>query len=92
MSLDDYKIVLYRNQPEGWVAEAPAIQGCYALMSTRGEALALYGRSRQRTTVPARRAARMAGAFEFQQATRVLRWFPRWGAYWRWSRSAAWSR
>jgi len=40
MNLDDYKIVLYRNQPEGWVAEAPAIQGCYALMSTRGEALA----------------------------------------------------
>jgi predicted RNase H-like HicB family nuclease len=40
MSLDDYKVVLYRNQPEGWVAEIPAIPGCYALMTTREEALA----------------------------------------------------
>lgn len=40
MSLDDYKVVLYRNQPEGWVAEVPAIHGCYALMPTREEALA----------------------------------------------------
>ena len=40
MSLDDYKVVLYRNQPEGWVAEIPAISGCYALMSTREAALA----------------------------------------------------
>jgi predicted RNase H-like HicB family nuclease len=40
MSLDDYKVVLYRNQPEGWVAEIPAISGCYALMSTRKAALA----------------------------------------------------
>jgi predicted RNase H-like HicB family nuclease len=40
MSLDDYKVVLYRNQPEGWVAEIPAIRGCYALMATREEALA----------------------------------------------------
>ena len=40
MSLDDYKVVLYRNQPDGWVAEIPAIQGCYALMPTREEALA----------------------------------------------------
>ncbi len=40
MILDDYKVVLYRNQPEGWVAEAPAISGCYALMPTRDEALA----------------------------------------------------
>ena len=23
MSFDDYKVVLYRNQPEGWVAEIP---------------------------------------------------------------------
>jgi predicted RNase H-like HicB family nuclease len=36
---DDYKVVLYRNQPEGWVAEIPAIPGCYALMDTREEAL-----------------------------------------------------
>jgi predicted RNase H-like HicB family nuclease len=40
MTLDDYKVVLYRNQPEGWVAEVPAIPGCYALMPTREEALA----------------------------------------------------
>lgn len=40
MSLDDYKVVLYRNQPEGWVAEVPAVRGCYALMATREEALA----------------------------------------------------
>jgi predicted RNase H-like HicB family nuclease len=39
MSLDDYKVVLYRNQPDGWVAEVPAIRGCYALMPTREEAL-----------------------------------------------------
>ena len=39
MSLDDYKVVLYRNQPDGWVAEVPAISGCYALMPTREEAL-----------------------------------------------------
>jgi predicted RNase H-like HicB family nuclease len=40
MNLDDYKVVLYRNQPDGWVAEVPAIRGCYALMTTREEALA----------------------------------------------------
>lgn len=40
MALDDYKVVLYRNQPDGWVAEIPAIPGCYALMATREEALA----------------------------------------------------
>jgi len=39
MTLDDYKMVLYRNQPDGWVAEVPAIPGCYALMPTREEAL-----------------------------------------------------
>ena len=40
VSLDDYKLVLFRNQPDGWVAEIPAIPGCYALMPTREEALA----------------------------------------------------
>jgi predicted RNase H-like HicB family nuclease len=40
MGLDDYKVVLYRNQPDGWVAEIPAIPGCYALMPTREDALA----------------------------------------------------
>ena len=43
MSLDDYKVVLYRNQPGGWAAEIPAIRGCYALMPTREEALAELG-------------------------------------------------
>jgi predicted RNase H-like HicB family nuclease len=40
MSIDDYKVVLYRNEPEGWVAEIPAIPSCYALMMTKAEALA----------------------------------------------------
>ena len=39
MSLDDYKVVLYRNQPDGWVAEVPSIPACYALMDTREAAL-----------------------------------------------------
>ncbi len=40
MRLDDYRVVLCRSQPEGWVAEIPAIPGCYAVMPTREEALA----------------------------------------------------
>jgi predicted RNase H-like HicB family nuclease len=40
MNLDDYKVVLYRNQPDGWVADVPAIAGCYSLMPTREDALA----------------------------------------------------
>ena len=44
MTLDNYKVVLYRNQPDGWVAEVPAISGCYALMPTREEALAEVAR------------------------------------------------
>jgi predicted RNase H-like HicB family nuclease len=39
VALDGYKVVLNRNQPDGWVAEVPAISGCYALMPTREEAL-----------------------------------------------------
>ena len=39
MGFDDYKVLLYRNQPDGWVAEVPAIPGCYALMPTREDAL-----------------------------------------------------
>jgi predicted RNase H-like HicB family nuclease len=39
MDFEDYKVVLYRNQPWGWVAEIPSIPGCYALMETREEAL-----------------------------------------------------
>jgi len=40
MDLNDYKVILYRNQPDGWVAEVPAVEGCYALMRTRQQALA----------------------------------------------------
>ena len=39
MTLDDYKTVLYRQEDGSWVAEIPAISGCYALMSSREEAL-----------------------------------------------------
>ncbi len=39
MGFDDYRVVLYRNQPDGWVAEIPAIPGCLALMPTREDAL-----------------------------------------------------
>jgi predicted RNase H-like HicB family nuclease len=39
MSLDDYKVVLYRNEPSGWVAEVPSIPGCHALMPTPEAAL-----------------------------------------------------
>jgi predicted RNase H-like HicB family nuclease len=39
MTMDDYKVVLYRNQPSGWVAEIPSLPGCYALMPTTTEAL-----------------------------------------------------
>jgi len=39
MSFDDYKAVLYRNEPDGWVAEIPSIPGCDALMPSREEAL-----------------------------------------------------
>ena len=40
MKLGDYKTVLYRQQDGSWVAEIPAISGCYALMDTREAALA----------------------------------------------------
>ena len=43
MSFDDYKVALYRNQSEGWVAEIPAIPECYALTPTREEALQELG-------------------------------------------------
>ena len=39
MSFDDYKLVIYRNHPEGWVAEIPAIAGCHALMDSAEEAV-----------------------------------------------------
>lgn len=40
MRLEDYKTVLYRQEDGSWVAEIPAISGCYALMPSREEALA----------------------------------------------------
>ena len=40
MKFEDYKTVLYRQEDGSWVAEVPAIPGCYALMATREEALA----------------------------------------------------
>lgn len=39
VTLADYKIVLYRQLDGAWVAEVPAIGGCYALMDTREAAL-----------------------------------------------------
>lgn len=42
--LDAYKIVPYRQDDGSWVAEIPAIAGCYALMPTREEAMAELGR------------------------------------------------
>ena len=40
MKLEDYKTILYRQEDGSWVAEIPAISGCYALMTTREGALA----------------------------------------------------
>ncbi len=40
MTLADYKTILYRQEDGSWVAEVPAIPGCYALMPSREEALA----------------------------------------------------
>jgi predicted RNase H-like HicB family nuclease len=39
MTFENYKIVLYRQEDGSWVAEIPAISGCYALMPTREQAL-----------------------------------------------------
>ncbi|MFZ0883350.1 MAG: type II toxin-antitoxin system HicB family antitoxin [Candidatus Acidiferrales bacterium] len=44
MKLEDYKTVLYSQEDGSWVAEIPAIAGCYALMGTREEALAELAR------------------------------------------------
>ncbi|HUN63070.1 MAG TPA: type II toxin-antitoxin system HicB family antitoxin [Candidatus Sulfotelmatobacter sp.] len=40
MKFEDYEIVLYRQDDGCWVAEIPAIPGCYALMPSREESLA----------------------------------------------------
>jgi predicted RNase H-like HicB family nuclease len=39
MKLENYKTILYRQEDDSWVAEIPAIPGCYALMDTREAAL-----------------------------------------------------
>ena len=36
--------MLYRQEDCAWVAEIPAISGCYALMPTKEEALAELGK------------------------------------------------
>lgn len=40
MKIEDYETILYRQEDGSWVAEIPAISGCYALMPTREAALA----------------------------------------------------
>jgi len=40
MTHEDYNTVLYRQDDGSWVAEIPAVPGCYALMSSREAALA----------------------------------------------------
>jgi predicted RNase H-like HicB family nuclease len=40
MTHDGYKMILYRQDDGSWVAEIPAIPGCYALMTSRDAALA----------------------------------------------------
>jgi len=38
--IENYKTILYRPDDGSWVAEIPAISGCYALMDTCEAALA----------------------------------------------------
>jgi predicted RNase H-like HicB family nuclease len=40
MTFQDYKMIVFRQEDASWVAEIPAISGCYALMATKEEALA----------------------------------------------------
>jgi predicted RNase H-like HicB family nuclease len=40
ITIEDYKPFLYRQEDGAWVAEIPAIPGCYALMPSGEEALA----------------------------------------------------
>jgi predicted RNase H-like HicB family nuclease len=40
MTLESYKTIVYRQDGDSWVAEIPAISGCYARMETRESALA----------------------------------------------------
>lgn len=38
-AFDDDKVMLCRNQPDGWAAEMPVVFWCCALMPTEAEAL-----------------------------------------------------
>jgi len=40
VTVKGYKAVLYRQEDGSWVAEIPAISGCYALMDSREAARA----------------------------------------------------
>jgi predicted RNase H-like HicB family nuclease len=39
MQFENYKTILYRQDDGSWVAEIPAIPGCFALMDSRESAL-----------------------------------------------------
>jgi predicted RNase H-like HicB family nuclease len=39
VQFEDYLMVLYKQPDNTWVAEIPAIKGCYAVMSTMGAAI-----------------------------------------------------
>jgi predicted RNase H-like HicB family nuclease len=39
MHFESYRIVSYRQDDGSWVAEIASLPGCYALMTTRDEAL-----------------------------------------------------
>jgi predicted RNase H-like HicB family nuclease len=39
VQFEDYKIVLYKQQDNTWVAEIPAIKGCYAVTPTMDAAV-----------------------------------------------------
>jgi predicted RNase H-like HicB family nuclease len=39
MKVDDHKTILNRQEDGSWVAQIPAVPGCYALMDTREAAL-----------------------------------------------------
>ena len=39
MRVSEYRTVVYRNPPGGWVAEIPALPGCHALMTTQEDAV-----------------------------------------------------
>jgi predicted RNase H-like HicB family nuclease len=38
MDFENYRIEFFRQDDGAWVAEIPALSGCYALMSTREQA------------------------------------------------------